>query len=471
MGAGGGKCSRRSTSTYGHASAMQVHLTNRVNSFNLGLLAGNWAHSMFGLFVPLLVALYDESACAPAEPCLPPHRCGCRCKRVVVHVPGLPSSTHFVNQLSLLQPLGLNISLHMDAPHPRTQSTELLRCDVPVALPTSNPFACSREHTRLSPLSCTALCTQEGAWAKARRMLAALLLRHPRRAALDVSRARPGRMALLANSGPNSNGSLHVGSLHVLIVRRVCDACARGELLRPVSLSASIAEHDTNAVLAQSCWFNAHHRLCQPDTDGEMDMPRRVMNMNAEVADPSGAHARRSKFRQLISALQTTAVHTQSLERHAERHSAVESVVHWELMSFDHLPMLKQLEQVAWADSVLLQHGAALANALWSRPLTRWVEMTPYLKGGSLGEMISGQRLAPGRDVLQRVVRALAPTLELEHIAIPAAPRDWSVVPGGREPFTIPAMVARRCWLWSCLQAKELAHVLTAKNNTHSGIE
>lgn len=71
---------------------------------------------------------------------------------------------------------------------------------------------------------------------------------------------------------------------------------------------------------------------------------------------------------------------------------------------------------------VLLAHGAALATAVWSRPNTTWVEMTPYLNGSSLTSLLARQDLHQGRDHLQILARALGPTsgVGLRHIAVSA---------------------------------------------------
>ena len=71
---------------------------------------------------------------------------------------------------------------------------------------------------------------------------------------------------------------------------------------------------------------------------------------------------------------------------------------------------------------VLLAHGAALATAVWSRPNTTWVEMTPYLNGSSLASLLARQDLHQGRDHLQILAHALGPTsgVGLRHVAVPA---------------------------------------------------
>ena len=224
----------------------------------------------------------------------------------------------------------------------------------------------------------------------------------------------PSRQALDFQHGQRER----VGAMlshHVLITKSRCGACARGKL--PMSRDPKHVD----------CWVtNAHHRMCLDESD--------------------------PKLAGLLSAL----------GRLGRR-------VTWELFDPALRPFAEQMERVCAANTVLLQHGASLANALWSRPSTRWVEITPYLLGNNTADMLRYQALYMGRDVLQQVVRGLAPSHRLEHVAVPGAPKDWAnptprsdLWPfiGGQLPYSTEPLASRRCWSWSCLQPAELAKLL-----------
>ena len=82
-----------------------------------------------------------------------------------------------------------------------------------------------------------------------------------------------------------------------------------------------------------------------------------------------------------------------------------------------------QMRLFARASVVLLQHGAAMANFLFARPGTIFVELTPYMLGGSVAERQRLQLLPGVASPLQQLTRQLgAAGLAVHHMAVPVSP-------------------------------------------------
>ena len=112
-----------------------------------------------------------------------------------------------------------------------------------------------------------------------------------------------------------------------------------------------------------------------------------------------------------------------------------------------------QVRAFAAAQVVVLVHGAAMANFLWARPGTVFVEMTPYLKGRTLADKQARQELAPGRGAGQELARVLARRgVGVRHVALPAA-RSAAARSGGE---AAPAA----CGAWSCYNATTVVELV-----------
>lgn len=399
-----------------------LHHPDHVNEAHFRLMHSNWMHCMFGYFVPLLAAL--DSACS-----------NCKCLDVALILPEQPPSGMLIKQLTAL-PIRINTVIERDASARTVLWThgahELLRCDGPFSSKDGPGTHCSRERTKaLINTSCLKQCTLERSWLKARRALASLWRKH--RVGVDFTRRRPS-LPLLFSLAANRSGTAR---LHVLLIRRPCDACS---LLHVPPRSNASSE-----ALPSYCRRVApHHLMCQPGHEIHQSNSRPFDNDSAFSSVLAQYHRKEAMLRRALGVWPQATVTVNALD-------------------LSPLPFIEQIKHVANANAVLLQHGAALSTAVWSRPSTRWVEMSPYLVGSTLDQMTSRQQLLTGRAHLQHVVRALAPSLQLEYVAVAAAPRGWSAPqPAGRSPWNSSAVAAKLCWVWSCLDAQELTAMLLA---------
>lgn len=127
---------------------------------------------------------------------------------------------------------------------------------------------------------------------------------------------------------------------------------------------------------------------------------------------------------------------------------------------FNNITVKRQAELFASASIIIVPHGAEIANALYTRSGTLFVELTPYFTGlshFSLHHLLQQQSLLPKRNMLQSISKHFwSKKVFTRHIALPSTPSNFN----NHTSINKKGVGGELCSIWSCFGPEQLTHMI-----------